>query len=196
MPCCFTNKRGELCVNVNSRHSSRGHQNEKGKIIGSGPYQYGEFKLEGFRTEFRKHIKRWLTQMESQLQSTMAHAAEGRTVGETQLWKLHKHIMATFYKKFELHSPVVSHWACLCCLMSSPVHALPCAHILCSECAESFGTWEDDTTLTMNSCPLHEDDKLWPSGWRIRMKPDFAGVRILSLDGYVCDLIYERLLTL
>jgi len=185
MPCSFKSKNGEYCVNVNSRHSSKGHQNSKGKIIGSGSHQSNGFRIQGFRNRFKNLIKGWLTTMEDQLQSSIGQAAEGSKASQTQLQKLHKDIMTDFYKKFESGSRVVSHWACLCCLMNSPEHALPCAHILCSDCAESFGTREDDATLTLTSCPLHENDKTWRRAYRIRLKPDFAGVRILSLDGYV-----------
>jgi hypothetical protein len=185
MPCSFKTKKGEYCVNVNTRHNAKGHQNSKGKIIGSGGYQSSGLNMKGFRDQFKNLIKKSLATMEDHLQSKIDQAAEGSKAGHAQLHKLHKDTMTAFYIKFESRRRVVSHWACLCCLMNSPEHALPCAHTLCFDCAQSFGTREDDATLTLTSCPLHEHDEAWRGAFRIRLKPDFAGVRILSLDGCV-----------
>ena len=42
--------------------------------------------------------------------------------------------------------------------------------------------------MALESCPLHYDDP-FSERWKIPMKPDFAGVRILSLDGYAFLLL-------
>ncbi|KAF2465829.1 FabD/lysophospholipase-like protein [Lindgomyces ingoldianus] len=183
MPCSFRSKHGELCVNVSSRHSSKGHQNSKGKIIGSGKYESSGFNHKDFSKRFMRLIKRRLCKLESELQVSTGPDAEGGTSGNAQVLQLHERTMAEFYKKFESRQRIVSHQACLSCLMSPPDYVLPCAHGLCSDCAYSFGTREDDTTLTLTCCPLHQGEGAWPRLWRIRLKPEFAGVRILSLDG-------------
>jgi len=36
--------------------------------------------------------------------------------------------------------------------------------------------------FAITSCPLHSD-KRWSNPYVVRFKPDFAGVRLLSLDG-------------
>jgi hypothetical protein len=45
-----------------------------------------------------------------------------------------------------------------------------------------FGQLENNN-IVMTECPLHETS--WAQEWKIRVKPDFAGVRVLSLDGCV-----------
>ena len=37
-PCGFSNEKGQ-CVNAKSRHNSKGHQNDRGKIIATGNYR-------------------------------------------------------------------------------------------------------------------------------------------------------------
>jgi len=187
LPCLVASKARTGSIASMSTHAiaRKATKIAKEKLLVQGVISPMVSQFKDSATVSKNLIKGWLTTMEDQLQSSIGQAAEGSKAGQTQLQKLHKDIMTNFYKKFESGSRVVSHWACLCCLMNSPEHALPCAHILCSDCAESFGTREYDATLTLASCPLHENDKTWRRAYRIRLKPDFAGVRILSLDGYV-----------
>jgi hypothetical protein len=40
----------------------------------------------------------------------------------------------------------------------------------------------------MDRCPLHPRKIRFPEPWYLKFKPDLAGVRILSLDGFVRSL--------
>jgi hypothetical protein len=193
MPCSY-NYAGEYCVNVRTRHK-KGHQNSKGSIIGSGDYISPGFKYRRYRAKFFRCIKREINMLESKLQGNLTQAPEGGTSYDAQLWRLHERTISLFFEDYEIRERVVSHYACFSCLMASPEHALPCAHSLCAECALAFGELEDDTTLTLKRCPFHPHDRTWPTPWRIRLKPEFAGVRILSLDGYVSKRLGKAKLT-
>lgn len=93
---------------------------------------------------------------------------------------------------------VVTNRTCLTCLSNCPVHILPCKrklqHNICEECAQFFSSENSDSAsvLSLTFCPL--DCTFTTSPWRIRRKPPTAGVRILTLDGYISRLSIELLL--
>jgi hypothetical protein len=39
--------------------------------------------------------------------------------------------------------------------------------------------------FNLSPCSLHEHDPKWSRPWKITIKPQHAGIRILNLDGYV-----------
>jgi hypothetical protein len=74
-----------------------------------------------------------------------------------------------------------------------PEHPLPCAHVLCTPCVVTYSELDgkgkgiqssDKHLIRMDRCPLHPPHIRWTEPWFIKFKPDSAGVRILSLDGY------------
>jgi hypothetical protein len=80
---------------------------------------------------------------------------------------------------------VISNRTCLTCLSRTPIHLLPCGHLICDKCAKSLGSasTEQVDVILVKRCPLGcswNVDKFW-----IRKKPKDSGVRILSLDGSV-----------
>lgn len=81
---------------------------------------------------------------------------------------------------------IVSNRTCLACLSRIPVHIMPCGHSICDICALTLNSrlQFDETLLELKHCPF---GCLWSSGRaiQVRRKPAEAGVRILSLDGYV-----------
>jgi hypothetical protein len=77
---------------------------------------------------------------------------------------------------------------CIGCLSNSPSIILPCGlveHRICEGCAERFniGDPQYSAFLTLERCPLGCHLKTTP--WVIRRKPNSAGVRVLTLDGFV-----------
>ena len=77
-----------------------------------------------------------------------------------------------------------SNKACFACLQSVPDHALPCGHVFCEQCVEDFGRRSEDerNCVEMTQCVLCLSEWLTPPQ-RVRLKPKFAGVRVLTLDG-------------
>jgi hypothetical protein len=76
----------------------------------------------------------------------------------------------------------ISHTACFCCLFDPPEHALPCGHVLCTRCLNAFGMSRKRNIIEIDSCPI-DSDKFAVGTWTVVMKPETAGVRILTLDG-------------
>ena len=77
-----------------------------------------------------------------------------------------------------------SNKACFACLQSVPDHALPCGHVFCEQCVEDFGRSSEDERycIEVTQCVLCLSEWLTPPQ-RVRLKPKFAGVRVLTLDG-------------
>ena len=78
-----------------------------------------------------------------------------------------------------------SNKTCFTCLQSVPDHALPCGHVFCEQCIKDFGQVCQDqrSCFEMTRCVLCFTP--WPEKppQRIRLKPKYAGVRVLTLDG-------------
>lgn len=82
------------------------------------------------------------------------------------------------------HDSYISHTSCFCCLFESPEHSLPCGHVLCTSCLKAFGTTRKRNVMEIDCCPI--DGHQFSSGrWTVVLKPDTAGIRILTLDGCV-----------
>ena len=77
-----------------------------------------------------------------------------------------------------------SNKACFACLQSVPDHALPCGHVFCEQCVKDFGRSSEDqrSCIEITQCVLCLSEWLTPPQL-IRLKPKFAGIRVLTLDG-------------
>ena len=77
-----------------------------------------------------------------------------------------------------------SNKACFACLQSVPDHALPCGHVFCEQCVKDFGQSSEQqrSCFEISQCVLCLGEWLNPPQL-IRLKPKFAGVRVLTLDG-------------
>ena len=73
-----------------------------------------------------------------------------------------------------------------------PEHVLECGHIICHECALDFGIISGERGIIVEHCPLElvpaSGGGDLPDGddvsTNISTDPVFAGLRVLSLDGY------------
>lgn len=79
----------------------------------------------------------------------------------------------------------ISHTTCLSCLFEPPEHALLCGHVLCASCLRAYGRSRGRNLVEIEGCPM-ELLSTWSryGSWKVLLKPDAAGLRILSLDGY------------
>jgi len=93
---------------------------------------------------------------------------------------LHKSNTAKFYAHVHDVEHYYNNATCLSCLMSVPEHAIGCGHVFCTACIKDYATDGSDSLLVLRSCPLHQDQD---RSWLVHLKPSFAGVRVLCLDG-------------
>lgn len=93
--------------------------------------------------------------------------------------ELHLYNLAQFYKHYVFPSYGES---CFSCLQRKPMYHLPCGHWVCQICVKIFHppAIEDPWLFYVDNCILCGVDT---AGLRIRVKPDTATTRILSIDG-------------
>lgn len=189
-PCSFVSRKGKTCINVKSSHVSKGHQTARGKIFSSGPY-VSAFSSFNFAEEWKMFLKNRLQEIETAFQkqrnATVPEKDELLTMNDKFLaHDIHKRNMERFFRSYEGYNAdkFVSLTTCYGCLMEVPEHPLKCGHVLCTECIKAYGHQHESHSMLMYYCPLHSSQK-FDKPWIIHFKPDYAGVRVLSLDGYV-----------
>lgn len=171
---------GGRCVNVRSGHGSKGHQFKNGKVFAVGSYE-SKFSVESFQETFRYLVFTFLKHLLGELQKNVSKSKTEEQVAA----QIHKFkVIKPFYEHISQGGTpgLISHSTCFACLMASPEHALPCGHIICTPCLLAYGQRLDRDEIEITSCPLHSGRV---SRWIVYLKPDAAGVRVLSLDGYV-----------
>lgn len=105
--------------------------------------------------------------------------------------QIHKDlVMVPFYDHSAKGRPeaFISHSTCFSCLFEPPEHALPCGHILCTPCLREYGHARGKTVVEITGCPLEPLSRTRYGLWRVFIKPAAAGIRILTLDGYVIHI--------
>jgi hypothetical protein len=187
-PCEFVAGDGSKCVNVQSGHGSKGHQNKSGKVLAVGDY-VSRFSFEGNHEDFQSavyvHLEGLLELLRQRIQSGDSQDAASA--------RIHRDVaMARFYSHStgDQASAFRSHNVCFSCLCEPPQHALPCGHVLCTSCVKSYGRANNKTLVELDECPMeaHGSSRHFP--YTVYLKPKMAGVRVLALDGYVSYTIF------
>lgn len=185
-PCSFVSRKGKPCVNVKSSHSAKGHQSAKGKIFSSGNY-VSQFSSFYFRHKWQNMIKDHLHQAERQFVERKSSKLPAFTSDDDAIaYDLHRERMETFFSRSFEHfdaGDFGSLTTCFSCLMEVPQHPLQCGHILCTACIRAHGRPNDRHSVLMDYCPLHTSMTRNTRPWLVNFKPDYAGVRVLTLDG-------------
>lgn len=186
-PCEFVDpKTGVRCVNVRFGHTAKGHQSADGKVFATGDYQ-SKFSFEKNAPEFRQRVYSSLTLLLQQLTSDTRHG----TPEESSAMEIHRTtVMRSLFRRAtrksnKTHAALTSHTACFCCLFGQAEHCLPCGHVLCTQCLQGYGTQWDVHGYRISGCPMEEMEGGREKACTIYLKPASAGVRILTLDGYV-----------
>lgn len=180
-PCGFESPRYSRCCNLKSGHNPKGHQNRAGRIIGTGGYR-SPFDLSEFSETWIEQIRNELQHQQS-LFSNLSHQLRERTDQEIAA-ELHLNHLNDFYKVLGDSSCYVSYSTCFSCLRELPEFALPCGHVLCLPCIKAYGRpGPSKASIVLSRCPMHQREMLWDPPWNVFVKPPFAGVRTLCLDG-------------
>jgi hypothetical protein len=170
-------------VNVKDRHT-KGHQNQRGSIIGTGSYE-ATFTFDGFAEDWFCFLRETVLRFQEKLDTAMLTSPAADELEITT--KLHLANVNMFYHNAGGAQMFVSNTSCFCCLRELAQHPLPCGHVLCTPCIKGYGQphRELSASYEMSSCPLHERHTVFKAPWQVYFKPPLAGVRVLSLDGYV-----------
>lgn len=186
-PCEFADSNGIRCVNVKSGHGAKGHQNASGKLSADGEYQ-AQYSFEMLREEFRCNSFFRLQELLERIEALRLQ--RGKQYDEVEAaTEIHRDdVLPWFYRHVSSTDKAAdfnSHSVCYCCLLRPPEHALPCGHVLCTQCITTYGHHRQGTRteIEIESCPLEVRTVRTYQPWRIHIKPEAAGVRILTLDG-------------
>ncbi|KAH8708474.1 hypothetical protein GQ44DRAFT_627959 [Phaeosphaeriaceae sp. PMI808] len=186
-PCGFKSRAGQ-CVNVLEGHQ-KGHQNEKGKIIGLGGYQ-SAFNFDSYVGRWRRSILTYVAKFQRMIVERMG--TNPSNPEKDLVSELHRTNVREFYHRLTGSLKFISHSACFCCLRHTPEHPLPCGHVLCTLCVKTYSELDlkrqgrqikDRNFIQLERCPLKSGLIHFTEPWYLKFKPELAGVRILSLDG-------------
>ncbi|KAK4198920.1 putative lysophospholipase-like protein [Triangularia verruculosa] len=192
-PCEYRDpKTGLRCVNVVKGHG-KGHQDMRANILSRGKYQATPgFSFEEYCDVFRDRTYFILENLMLDL-ARYRNKRENFHVSEAQAAaKIHRDtILTTFFqrvdhpdKRGEGAGPLTSHTVCFCCFLKPAEHPLPCGHMLCEQCIFAYGEVDSNTaTVTLHQCPIEGAEETWSQPHTIRVKPQSAGIRVMSLDG-------------
>jgi hypothetical protein len=171
---------------MKSGHNPKGHQNSTGKILATGGYE-SDFLFDDYADEWINNIRVHLEKTQQEVHEMMFRIPS--LAEPDAAANIHRRVMNEFYRNVGDVLEFVSHSTCLSCLRELPEHPLPCGHVLCTPCVKSYGRQAEKTVLKLDSCPLHvaETEFVDDFPWKIKVKPLYAGTRILSLDGQVCS---------
>lgn len=129
--------------------------------------------------EWVRYIQIYISQYNSQRLELSSKSPNLST--DVVAFRLHQQVMIGFYGAWGVHFR--NHSMCLSCLRELPEHPLPCGHILCTSCVQSYGASEDYRMVEVSQCPVCGAESPWSGLCQISFKPALAGVRVLSLDG-------------
>lgn len=184
--CGFGNKDGICALTEPGHASGKGHQNSSGTILGAGGYQ-ADFNFEKTSREWHGRLVSNIAEIQHLLESRRKQAGKDGFYGDDNeqaiAAKIHSERTKTFFDRIGNVTQFISHVACFSCLRELPEHPLKCGHVLCTPCVEAYGYKPGKSVIKLKFCPLHPDNTRWATAWEINIKPRYAGVRILSLDG-------------
>jgi hypothetical protein len=169
---------------MKSGHATKGHQDQNGKIIGLSKTYESSFSSSAYQNIWIGLIKKNLTVCEKKLEQKRhsVGASQFKILEVEDAFQLHlQEQLKDFFQ--DRANKYFSMSTCYCCLMNVPQHPLPCGHVLCTDCVKNYGEPLKYSSVGIASCPLHPEETKHLQRWVIRFKPDFAGVRVLSLDG-------------
>lgn len=177
---CFSNS--SFPEHVSRLHSIPGQQSTNPEsCVG----YVSSFTFNNYREKFRGDVYALLVELLTKLRSNLEDGAESEAQTAAEIHK--RDVLVHFCN----HSngggraeAFISHSTCFSCLFEPPEHALPCGHILCTPCLRAYGHPRGKTIIELDGCPYESVNRPSRHGfWKVYLKPDAAGIRILTLDG-------------
>lgn len=199
---------GRRCVNTMPGHKI-GHQDSSGELLSDGVFVPSQFSSAKFSDEIRMSLLQTIRSIESKRPSNYSGWRQ-RAVNchKQNITALLRNIKIPVLVDASKSTPV--RWApalmfrnrfnfsnsnpnttsipsfCLGCLYGRPEYRLPCRHVLCETCLKDFAQSEEYPGYLTHQCCVFcaesaSDSDKWP--YTIMVRPNSAGIRVLSLDG-------------
>jgi len=132
------------------------------------------------------NLEHYIGSLQKEFQLKRDHTNEKPDLSdEVLVLRQHSALMSDFYSENQADG-FRSHSTCVSCFTKMSIYALPCGHVLCTPCVKGYGKTDNKLDFNFKYCPLHPEQTQWVGRpFTIRFKPEFAGVRLLSLDGYI-----------
>lgn len=154
------------------------------------------FSFESYQETFQFDV---CSRLDESLKLLHLKVQDGGEIEAEAAAEIHKDtVMTHFYEHAEQAKaaseagvvPFISQSTCFSCLVEPSEHALPCGHILCSSCLRAYGRTTAKNVVEINDCPIESLTRPRYHMWKVFLKPADAGIRILTLDGYVLDVLF------
>jgi hypothetical protein len=178
------------CVNVRIGHGTRGHQLPDGRFSDYGDY-VSSFSVEQDREKFLNGIYFRLHHLMDQL-------SHETVAGEDQLdpaSRIHREHIKLFFASDEEQRFIGFQRTkfCMSCLFERAYLTMSCGHSFCKECMKAYGKVRSNTVVELHECPITANSSrlgfskstpvfLWGHSRSVYVRPDDAGLRVLSLD--------------
>lgn len=201
--CEYVSAHSDRCITARQAHADDIHTNEAGAQIGRGTFKSSFVRdLESqWRPACAKSIKDIEASIEEAVRPVDCNMSQSRPMPHRLLNK-DKAIFAVHYNRLrELCQELPRFgertrnelFVCYFCLHETPCTVLACGHALCESCVKALALHHqgcnlenDDRMLSLLRCPLHKDAQVFDpqsNPCSIHVKPEYSGVRILTLDG-------------
>jgi hypothetical protein len=191
IPCEYQDRFGRTCVNSRLSHKNiNQHQDASGSQIGDGPFDsHSNDGLKGIWDEvLEDHIKNADTEISRRMEAFVEKSAPEMTLQKVRVvWSVHRENLTKLYSTLVRLDTRRLYRMCAWCLTRAPFKVTPCDHAICSACAKAECSFRDNADyqrfVLLYACPLHPQEMPFDLPFVMQLRPHFAGVRILSLDG-------------
>lgn len=171
---------------MRSGHTSKGHQSADGKVFAAGNW-VSKFSFQDHRS-FRDWVYSCLLELLRELTTQVQETGDAE---EHVASRIHKTMVLSKLLSHAKHSDGAPHLrnylmnntACFCCLFGQAEHCLPCGHILCTDCVNTYGDPRGGNWIKLFECPFLCHGNKRATSCVIHTKPKLAGIRLITLDG-------------
>ncbi|KAL4735594.1 acyl transferase/acyl hydrolase/lysophospholipase [Aspergillus similis] len=171
---CWFQINGRQCQIMRKSHT-QGHMDVGGELIASGEY-YTPFKEESCDMFIQALVE------ESKPLISLLNGSRTVLGPDSAVVKSH---LAALKREREFWKNTFSYKTCFSCLSEPPDFTLSCGHTICRSCVKIFGRQvKQESAYDLDSCPLcSEGTQVTDPLAHVQLKPEDAGIRVLSIDG-------------